>query len=149
MTEHGPFETERDALATEAAAFIRAAFDDHPGYGASVPECLQVLTDACAAAGISLGKHDLSVLTGIAWRETADAVVIAGLIRRAWDAGSPLASCRHCGIDIDPCQHPRGFSPGCEGWRHDEHEDFRVGGHYCRGRTIKTSAQPKEVPNAG
>lgn len=85
--EYGPFDTERQALATRAAASIKAAFDANPGVGASVPECLKVMTDACEAAGIALGRLDLSFLQGVAWRETSDAVSLAGMITRAYLAG--------------------------------------------------------------
>jgi hypothetical protein len=85
--EYGPFDTEREALATRAAAVIKAAFDDHPGVGASVPEALKVMTDACEAHGVALGKLDLSFLQGVAWRETSDCVSLAGMITRAYLAG--------------------------------------------------------------
>jgi hypothetical protein len=85
--EHGPFDNERQALATRAAASVKAAFDAAPGVGASVPEALKVMTDACEAAGVELGAWDLGFLRGVAWRETADAVSLAGMIRRAYEAG--------------------------------------------------------------
>jgi len=85
--EYGPFNSEREALATRAAAVIRAAFDAAPGYGASVPESLKVMTDACDAAGVDLGAYDLGFLRGVAWRESADAVSLAGMVTRAYQAG--------------------------------------------------------------
>jgi hypothetical protein len=88
--EYGPFESEREALATRAAAMIRAAYDDHPGYGASVPECLKVMTDECEASGVALGAWDLSFLQGVAWGETADCIRLRGLIRRAFEAGKTV-----------------------------------------------------------
>jgi hypothetical protein len=81
--EYGPFDSERQALATRSAALIRAAFDAHPGVGASVPESLKVMTDACEAAGVDLGKLDLSFLQGVAWGETFYSVSLAGMIARA------------------------------------------------------------------
>jgi hypothetical protein len=87
MNEYGPFELERDALATRSAALIRAAFDANPGVGASVPESLKVMTDACETHGDALGKWDLGFLKGVAWGETANAVSLAGMIRRAYEAG--------------------------------------------------------------
>jgi len=89
--EFGPFETERQALATRAAAIIRAAFDAHPGVGAGDPEALKVMTDACAECGVDLGRMDLSTLQDIAWRETFEVVSLAGLIRRAFEAGKAAA----------------------------------------------------------
>jgi hypothetical protein len=85
--EYGPFDTERQALATRAAAKIRAAFDANPGVGASVPESLKVMTDACDAHGVDLGKLDLSFLRGVAWGETFYSVSLAGMITRAYQAG--------------------------------------------------------------
>jgi hypothetical protein len=85
--EYGPFDNERQALATRAAARIRAAFDANPGVGASVPECLRVMTEACAECGVDLGRMDLSTLQDIAWRETFETVSLAGMIRRAYEAG--------------------------------------------------------------
>lgn len=67
--EYGPFASEREALATRAAALIRAAYDAKPGVGASVPEALKVMTDACAECGVDLGRMDLSTLQDIAWRD--------------------------------------------------------------------------------
>jgi hypothetical protein len=107
MPEYGPFDTEDQALATEAAATIRAPFTRNPlaGYGTSVPEALKVLTDECAAAGVELGAHDLSELQDIAWREPAGVVSVAGIIRRAWEAGrrsvNPPAEPGQAGEDED------------------------------------------------
>lgn len=86
-SEHGPFQNEREALSTPAAARIRAAFDAAPGVGASVPESLAVMTEACAECGVELGNQDLGFLRGVAWGETANAVSLAGMIRRAFEAG--------------------------------------------------------------
>ena len=89
--EFGPFQTEREALATRAAARIRAAFDAKPGVGASVPESLAVMTEACGECGVELGRMDLSTLQDIAWRETFETVSLAGMIRRAYAAGKAAA----------------------------------------------------------
>lgn len=87
MAEYGPFNSEQEALATRAAAVIKAAFDTHPGPGASEPECLKVMTDACEAAGVKLGSYDLSLLRWLARWETGQCVSLAGMIRRAHQAG--------------------------------------------------------------
>lgn len=87
MNEHGPFATERQARATQAAARIRAAYDAHPGVGASFPEALEVMTDACAECSVVLGDYDLSFLRGVSQGESMDAVRLAGMIRRAYEAG--------------------------------------------------------------
>lgn len=90
--EYGPFANEREALATRAAAVIRAAYDAHPGVGASVPESLKVMTDACEAHGVALGKLDLSFLQGVAWGETFYSISLAGMITRAYEAGKAAAA---------------------------------------------------------
>lgn len=85
--EYGPFDTERQALATRAAAALRAAFDANPGVGAGDPERLRLLTGACAAAGVELGDYDLRLLRWVAGWEDATCVQIAGMITRAYRAG--------------------------------------------------------------
>lgn len=90
--EYGPFENERQALATRAAAVIKAAFDARPGPGASEPECLKVMTDACEATGVELGAYDLGLLRWLAKWETGQAVALAGMIRRAYLAGQASQS---------------------------------------------------------
>ena len=87
MSENGPFNDERQALSTRAAARIRTAYEAAPGYGAGIPEALRVMTEACAECGVELGRMDLSTLQDIAWRETFETVSLAGMIRRAFEAG--------------------------------------------------------------
>lgn len=87
QSEYGPFGIEEEIWATGAYRRIRAAFDANPGYGASVPEALTEMTSACEHIGIEIGALDLSTLKDIAWRETFEAVCIAGLLRRAYEAG--------------------------------------------------------------
>lgn len=157
MPEHGPFDSESDALATEAAAAVRAA-QDLP-YGRTPAETgqwragvraarLKVITDACETAGIVLGDYDRRLVEWLADWETAQAVALAGIIRRAWDGGSPRAHCRHCGMDIEPCPHPRSANPVCKGWRHEGYENKPIGAHYCGGRSINPSAEPATGPGA-
>jgi hypothetical protein len=87
MSENGPFNDERAALSTRAAARIRAAFDAAPGVGASVPTAVRVMLDACMECGVDVGALDLATLKDIAWRETFEAVCVAGLVTRAYQAG--------------------------------------------------------------
>jgi hypothetical protein len=140
--EHGPFQTEREASETEAVRAVYAAFDADPGPGKMAPHNLAMLTAACEAAGIELGAFDAGTLRWLSGGEPATCAVIAGLIMRAWDDGSPLAYCRHCGMDIEPCPHPRGGMPVCKGWRHSGFTSQPVGAHYCGGRSISPSAEP-------
>ena len=89
--EHGPFGTERDARATRAAASIRAAFDANPGVGATEPEALRLMTEACEACGVVLGDYDLSLLRWMARWETGQVVSLIGIIHRAHEAGKAAA----------------------------------------------------------
>jgi hypothetical protein len=146
--EHGPFDSERQALATRAAAVIKAAFDAAPGVGASVPESLKVMTDACAAAGVDLGTWDLGFLRGVAWGETANAVSLAGMVTRAYRAGKAGAfteedvrPCRHCEGPLIPCRHGHQF-PACHGWKHAAWLSMTIGAHYCEGRSAMPSGEP-------
>lgn len=90
-SEWGPFSCEREALATRAAAAIRAAYDAAPGTGATFPAALKVLTDACEAAGVELGAYDLSPLRQMSYMEIAQCAALAGIIRRAFEAGKAAA----------------------------------------------------------
>jgi hypothetical protein len=148
--ENGPFFNEREALATRAAAVIKAAFDAAPGGGASVPECLKVMTDACEAHGVDLGTWDISFLRGVAWGETASVVSLAGMITRAHAAGKAGAfteedvrPCRHCGAPLIPCRYGHEF-PVCLGWKHAAWLSMPIGAHYCEGRSVMPSGEPAE-----
>jgi hypothetical protein len=140
--DHGPFETEREASQTADVRAVYAAFDADPGAGKMAPHNRAMLASACEAAGVELGAYDARTLTWLASWEPVTCAVIAGLIMRAWAPGSPLAHCRHCGTDIEPCPHARGAMPVCKGWRHTGYEDQPVGSHYCGGRSVNPSAEP-------
>lgn len=87
--EHGPFNSEREALATRAAAALRAACDANPrGWEA---EHLKVMTEACESIGVPLGAFDLAPFRQLAMYEAFNAVVIAGIIHRAFEAGRASA----------------------------------------------------------
>jgi hypothetical protein len=94
MPEHGPFQTEREASATDAVRAVYAAFDADPGAGKMAPHNLAMLTAACEAAGVELGAFDAGTLRGLAGWEPHTCAVIAGLIRRAYLAGQPAESDR-------------------------------------------------------
>ena len=83
--EYGPFETERDVLATRAAAALRAACDAHPGNWEA--EHLKVIASACEEVGVTLAAFDFAPLRQLAIYEAFHAVVIAGMIHRAYQAG--------------------------------------------------------------
>lgn len=91
-TEHGPFETEAEALTTQAAAMVRAAQDARlaarqPGAGAGDETRLKIMTDACEEHGVTLGAYEQRFLAWLARGETGHAVALAGIIRRAHEAG--------------------------------------------------------------
>jgi hypothetical protein len=153
MTDHGPYESEREASQSADVRAVYAAFDADPGVGKMAPHNLAMLTSACEAAGVELGAFDARTLAWMSIWEPATCKVFAGLIMRAWDGGSPLANCRHCRTGIKPCSHPRGVLPDaiCKGWRHKGYEGQPVGAHYCGGRSVNPSAEPatREAGNAG
>jgi hypothetical protein len=81
-TEHGPFQTEREASQTKAVRAVYAAFDADPGAGKMRPHNTAMLTAACEAAGVELGAYDRQVLAWLGNWEPATCAVIAGLIIR-------------------------------------------------------------------
>ena len=91
QNEYGPFNSEREALDTRAAAVLKAAYDEHPGVGAGNQERADLLTAACEAAGVVLGDYDLRLLRWLANWENGQCVSLAGIIRRAYEAGKAAA----------------------------------------------------------
>ena len=78
---HGPFEHESDARDTPA---VRAAYDAaHTRRGAMTEHNRQLLTGACAAAGVELGAYDDRILGWLAQWEPQMVMVVAGIILRA------------------------------------------------------------------
>ena len=45
------------------------------------------MLEACAECGVDVGALDLATLKDIAWRETYETASVAGMIRRAYEAG--------------------------------------------------------------
>lgn len=138
MPDHGPFETEDEARTTPAVRAVYEAYREAKSSLSGTP----IIAAACEAAGIELGAYDARILAWMRNWEPATCAVIAGLIARAWDASSPLAYCRHCEADIEPCPHSRGGMPVCKGWRHRGHGNQPIGSHYCGGRAVNPSAEP-------
>lgn len=82
---HGPWDTEREVLASVPAGQLAAARDtDDP------TPTLTFLTGACDAAGIALGTADLQALRQITGEDIATVVVIGDLITRVAEAGRQL-----------------------------------------------------------
>jgi hypothetical protein len=89
--DHGPFETE-DQARTPAVLAVYEAFDADPGVGKMAPHNLAMLTSACQAAGVALGAYDARVLAWLGSWEPQTCAVIAGIIRRACEAGKTAAA---------------------------------------------------------
>lgn len=85
--EHGPFGSEREALATRAARDAIAAFDADPGAGKGQPRNLKIMTDAVKAARVELTGYEQGLFRWLAGWELSSAVVLAGIIDRAYRAG--------------------------------------------------------------
>lgn len=86
-SEHGPFEDEASVSSTPAVRAVFAAFDADPGPGKMSPHNLAMLTGACEAAGVELGRYDKRILAGFSQWEPATCKVLASLIARAYQAG--------------------------------------------------------------
>lgn len=91
-SEHGPFESEREALATRAARDAIAAFDADPGAGKGQPRNLKIMTDAIEAARVELTGYEQGLFRWLAGWELSSAVVLAGIIDRAYRAGLEAAT---------------------------------------------------------
>lgn len=82
-----PLETEKQARGLPEVRAAWAAFDANPGAGRMAPHLARMLTDACEAAGVTLGAYDQRIVTWLGGWEPATCAVFAGLIRRAYAAG--------------------------------------------------------------
>ena len=91
MPEYGPFNSEREALDTQAYAALRAIDDTDPDLRAFPAACLKLITDACEAAGAELGAYDLAWLRWLTGWEITHCLPLAGIIRRAFEAGQRAA----------------------------------------------------------
>jgi hypothetical protein len=88
MTTHGPYDTEREALAAPlpcAVAGLHDAGQVRPGDPDRLVRNAQLdaLHAACTAAGVTLGAFDERILTWLASWEPATTQVIVGIIHRA------------------------------------------------------------------
>ena len=84
MTDHGPYETEREAW--EA---VRHAYEPQGmSWGATGTRLLE---EACTAANVTLGAYDRRIVRWIALYEPSTIAVLAGLITRAYEAGAATA----------------------------------------------------------
>lgn len=51
--------------------------------------------------------------------------------------------CRHCGGPLIPCRRGTDL-PVCKGWLHAAWLSMVIGAHYCEGRSVKPSGEPRE-----
>jgi len=81
----GPYETERQAAAEIRRAYdaLRSAAGGPPPAGEVTRLNAELLTRACADAGVTLGAYDRRIVQWLAGYEPATCGVIAGLIARA------------------------------------------------------------------
>ncbi|MFI5080130.1 MAG: hypothetical protein ACHQCE_03595 [Streptosporangiales bacterium] len=93
----GPFSTEAEAR----KAALAAAGPPRSGWSIlAEDQRRELLMDACADAGVTLGEYDSRILRWVAGWEDATVAVIAGLITRA---GERPAACRPMDTDdLDP-----------------------------------------------
>jgi hypothetical protein len=89
----GPFETERDAAGLPAVRAVYDAMREHAGPVTSkYRQALDAMTSAlvtaeCERAGVGLGAYDARIVAWLGNWEPQTCIVIAGLIRRAWESG--------------------------------------------------------------
>jgi hypothetical protein len=84
----GPFETERQVRELPVVRAVYKAFDADPGVGRMARHNERMLRESCAAAGVALGAFDARIVSWLAGWEPETCAVIAGLISRAYAAGS-------------------------------------------------------------
>jgi hypothetical protein len=86
--DHGPFETEDQARMLPEVRAMHEAFRAGTGTLSGEP----MLTAACEAAGIELGTYDRRIIAWLGNWEAQTCVVLAGIIRRAHEAGKTTAA---------------------------------------------------------
>jgi hypothetical protein len=87
MSACGPFETEQQVRGTPTARAVYEAFDRDHGPGKMAPHVHRILDEACTEAGLELGAYDHQIVLWLAGWGPQTAVVVAGLITRAREAG--------------------------------------------------------------
>jgi hypothetical protein len=79
--DHGPFESESQALATPAVQAVYRAYD--VGIMSLRDGAADLLLSACERAGVTLGAYDRRILVWLAGFEPQAAAAVAGVIVRA------------------------------------------------------------------
>jgi hypothetical protein len=80
VNDHGPFETESQALAAPA---VRAVYRAYDAGTTSLRDGAADLLSACERAGVTLGAYDRRILIWLAGFEPQAAAAVAGIIARA------------------------------------------------------------------
>jgi hypothetical protein len=60
-----------------------------------------------------------------------------------WAESPDTRACRHCGGELVRCDPPHDF-PVCRGWKHAARLSMLIGAHYCEGRSVNPSGEPRE-----
>lgn len=79
--DHGPFETEQQALATPAVRAVYRAY--YVGTTSLRDGAADLLLSACEKAGVVLGAYDRRILIWLAQFEPQSAAAVAGIVIRA------------------------------------------------------------------
>lgn len=79
--DHGPFETEHQALATSAVRAVYQAYD--AGTTSLRDGAADLLLAACEQAGVTLGAYDRRILVWLAGFEPQAAAAVSGIVIRA------------------------------------------------------------------
>jgi hypothetical protein len=79
--DHGPFESESQALAALAVQAVYRAYD--VGTTSLRDGVADLLLSACERAGVTLGAYDRRILVWLAGSEPQAATAVAGVIVRA------------------------------------------------------------------
>lgn len=81
VNDHGPFESESQALAAPAVRAVYRAYD--AGTTSLRDGAADLLLSACEKAGVTLGAYDRRILVWLAGFEPQAAAAVAGIIVRA------------------------------------------------------------------
>jgi hypothetical protein len=79
--DHGPFESESQALATPAVQAAYRAYD--VGISSLRDGAADLMLSACEKAGVGLGAYDRRIIIWLAGFEPQAAAAVAGIIVRA------------------------------------------------------------------
>jgi hypothetical protein len=152
MTDRGPFQNERAACAA-----ARAVIPPEPGWSIlSQSQRAELLLCALSDAGVETSTFEYGTAWWLCGWEDHVTAIVARWIARAFEAGkaagpvpagfteADVKPCRHCGEPLIPCR-PGHKMPVCLGWKHAALlPRGLVGPHYCEGRSVNPSGEPKE-----